>query len=223
VRVGEVDLGTLPVVAAVPQSVGGGPALLLPAGLLPAELLRGSQVRTFVQLQEGADRQEVAAGLVAAAGAGAHVSDVQDWRARSAARASAGDTSILVVVMGLGALYALIGVVNAGVVATSARRREFATARAGGLTRRQVLGSALLETWAVSTAGLLLGALAAAGTLAAVAIATAAATGTASVDLPWPLVGAVVLGTFAVTGATSAWTTWSATRTAPVQLLRARE
>ncbi|MCI2237930.1 ABC transporter permease [Paenibacillus sp. TRM 82003] len=125
--------------------------------------------------------------------------------------------------MGLGASYALIGVVNAGVVATAARRREFATARASGLTRRQVVGSAVLETWAVSGAGLLLGALAAAGTLAAVLIATASATGTASIDLPWPLVAAVVTGAFAVTGATSAWTAWSATRTAPVQLLRARE
>ncbi|WP_432535001.1 ABC transporter permease [Kineococcus arenarius] len=223
VRVGQVDLGPLPVVAAVPQAVGGGPALLLPAGLLPAELLQGSAMRTFVQLQEGSDRRQVAAALTAAGGRGARVSDVQDWLTRSAQQAGSSDTSVLVVVMGLGASYALIGVVNAGVVATSARRREFATARASGLTRRQVVGSAVLETWAVSGAGLLLGVLAAAGTLAAVLIATAGATGTASIDLPWPLVAAVVIGAFAVTGATSVWTAWSATRTAPVQLLRARE
>ncbi|MBB2899430.1 putative ABC transport system permease protein [Kineococcus radiotolerans] len=223
VRVGETDLGRLPVVAGVPQTVGGGPALLLPEGLLPADVLAGSPARTFVQLQPGADPRRVAAALAAAAGPGAAVSVVDDWLQGSARAAASTDTSILVVVMGLGALYALIGVVNSGVVATSARRREFATARASGLTRRQVVGSALLETWTVTGAGVLLGVVAAAGTLAAVLITTASATGSPSLDLPWVLAGSLVAGAFVVTGATSAWTAWSATRAAPVSLLRARE
>ena len=223
VRVGDVDLGRLPVVASVRRSVGGGPALLLPAGLLPARVLEGAGARTFVQLEDGADVQRVAAALAAAAGEGARVSDVEDWLTRSADAAGATDASILLVVMGLGSLYALIGVVNSGVVATSARRREFATARAGGMTRRQVVGSALVEAWAVTAAGVLLGAAAAGGTLAAVLLTTASVTGTPSLDLPWVVAGAVVAGAFAVTGATSLWTSWSATRAAPVSLLRARE
>jgi putative ABC transport system permease protein len=223
VRVGGTDLGRLAVVAAVPQTVGGGAALLLPAGLLPADVLAGAPSRVFVQLEPGADPAVVAPALRTAAGPDAEVLPVADWLADAARSAGSTDASILVVVMGLGALYALVGVVNAGVVATSARRREFATARAGGMTRRQVVTGALLETWAVTGAGVVLGVLAAAGTLAAVLLTTASVTGSPSLDLPWLLVGAVLLGAFAVTGATGLWTSWSATRAAPVSLLRSRE
>jgi putative ABC transport system permease protein len=41
--------------------------------------------------------------------------------------------------------------------------------------------------------------------------------------VPGALVGAVVVGAFAVTGLTSALTTRAAVRPAPVELLRARE
>lgn len=210
---------SLPVVAEVPATIGGGPALLVPAGLIPAGRLAGAPTRTFVTLAPGADPARVAAAL---SGWGT-VTGVDEWlRADAEARTSTSD-DIMLIVLGLGGLYALIGVVNAVVIAAAARGREFAAARATGLTRAQVLRAALLESAAVTTIGVLLGALAAAATYAAVLATTSAVTGVATLDLPWTLMAVVVAAAFVVTGLTSLLTSWSATRAAPVSLLAARE
>lgn len=218
VRVGEESLGRLPVVAAVPAAIGGGAALLLPPGLLPASALADAPVRTFVQLDAGADAGRVAQELAALG----TVVSLDAWIERNAEAGSATNTAVLVVVMGLGGLYALIGVVNAVVIAAGERRGEFAVARATGLKRSQVVLMALVEAWAVAAIGLLLGGLAAAGTFLAVLITTAAVTGTATLALPWLLIAAVVAGALLVTGATSTATSLAATRPSPVTLLRAR-
>jgi len=127
------------------------------------------------------------------------------------------------VIMGLGGLYALIGVINSIVIGAAARRREFAEARVTGLTRGQVVRSALLESAAVTLAGLLLGGLAASAALIAARASTAAVTGVAELDVPWSLVAAVSGVALLVTGATSVITSWSATRRPAVALLGARE
>nr|WP_196791429.1 FtsX-like permease family protein [Motilibacter aurantiacus] len=219
VRVGDEDLGRLPVAATVPQSIGGGAALLLPPGLVPDRLLAEASARTFVRLAPGADRADVAR-VLASAGA---VHDIDDWLGRDAESRQDTSNGVLLVVMGLGALYAAIGVVNAVVIGAGSRGREFAAARATGLTRRQVVVVALAESLTVTGAAVLLGALAAAGTLLAVAAVTGVVTGVASASVPWTLATSVVLGAFALTACSSLLTTWSATRTPPVALLAARE
>lgn len=214
---GGTDLGRLPVVAEVPPGVAGGPALLLPRGLIPEGELTDAPSRTFVTLAPDADRTAVAAALTALGS----VSTLDEWLAGDArARTGAAD-GVLVVVLGLGGLYALIGLVNSVVIATAERRREFATARATGLTRSQVVRSALVESTAVTAIGLVLGFLAAAGTLAAALTTTASVTGTATAAVPWGLVLALGVGAFPVVGATSLLASWSATRPSPVSLLRA--
>jgi putative ABC transport system permease protein len=213
------DLGTVPVVAGVPATMSGGADLLLPPGVVPPGLLAGAPTRSFVTLAAGADPAAVRAGLSRIG----TVSDVGRWlRADADARTSTSN-KIMVVIMGLGGLYALIGVVNSIVIGAAARRREFAEARVTGLTRAQVIGSALLESSAVTVAGLLLGGLAAAGALIAAVTSTSAVTGHASLSLPWPLLGAVCAVALLVTATTSLITSWSATRRAPVTLLAARE
>jgi putative ABC transport system permease protein len=97
-------------------------------------------------------------------------------------------------VLGLGALYAPVGVVNvvnAVVVGAAPRPAEFAAARLCGLTRKQVLGAALLESTAVTTVGLLLGGLAAAGSSVAILLITSTVTGVATPAPPWAVLGAV--------------------------------
>jgi putative ABC transport system permease protein len=147
---------------------------------------------------------------------------VDERAARDAAARNAMSVSVFVVIMGLGGMYALIGVVSA-VVGASARRAEFATARAGGLSRGQVVRTALVESWAVTVIGLLLGTLAAATTFIAVMATTSVMAGVATLALPWTFVLAVGAGAFLVTGATSVLTTLSAPRTHPVALLGTRE
>ncbi len=214
-----LDLGELPVVASVPEAMSGGPNVLLPYGLVPADRLATAPTRSFVTLAAGADPAAVRAAL---AGLGT-VSEVDTWLRADAAERGATNNKVMLAVMGLGGLYALLGVVNSVVIGAAARRREFAEARVTGLTRSQVIRSALLESSAVTVAGLLLGALAAGAAYLTVLTTTAAVTGTATLDPPWLLIAAVSGAAILVTGATSLITSWSATRERPVALLGARE
>ncbi|MEU4563533.1 FtsX-like permease family protein [Actinoplanes sp. NPDC023936] len=219
VRVGDTDLGRLPVVAAVPQQIGGGATVLLPSGLLTADQLTGATWRTFVTLADGADPRTVADALSTAG----QVATAEDWlRQDAAARTSAGD-GVLIAVLGLGALYALVGVVNSIVITAAARRREFAAARAAGLTRAQVIRAAVVESSLVTAIGLVLGGVAASGTLLAVLFTTGTVSGEATLDLPWLLIITVAVGGFLTTGIATALASWSGTRTRPVALLAARE
>jgi putative ABC transport system permease protein len=175
--------------------------------------------RSFVTLRPGADPAATRAAL-AKIGA---VSGVGRWLAADAkARASTNDR-ILLIIMGLGGLYALIGVVNSVVIGAATRRREFAEARVTGLTRGQVVRSALLESTAVTVAGLVLGGIAAATAFLAALTTTKAVTGVGTLTLPWSLIGAVSAVALLVTSATSLITSWSASRRRPVTLLAARE
>ncbi|WP_433294871.1 FtsX-like permease family protein [Actinoplanes sp. CA-030573] len=215
----EADLGPVPVVASVPPAMSGGADLLLPAGLVPASVLAAAPTHSFVTLDRGADPASVRAAL-SRVGA---VSAVDEWLRSDAADRQSTSDKIMLVIMGLGGLYALIGVVNSVVIGAAARRREFAEARITGLTRGQVIRSALVESTAVTVAALLLGALAAAGSLVAAMAATSAITGHGTVVMPWPLIGAVCAVALTVTAVTSLITSWSATRPAPIALLAARE
>lgn len=219
VRIGDVDLGSLSVVAKVPEAMGGGPALILPSGSVPASALADALSETFVTLGPGADEQKIIEALSRIG----TVRSLDEWLDRDAAESSAASSDIFVVVMGLGGVYALVGVINAVVIAAAARRSEFAAARATGLTRKQVGYMALAEAWAVTAIGLVFGGLAAAGTYIAVVVTTAAVTGTATLVVPWTLILAIAAGAFLATGATSVLTSWWATRPSPVTLLGARE
>src|SRR5699024_4197170 len=73
--------------------------------------------------------------------------------------------SIFTMIAGMAGLYALLAVINAVVIAAADRRGEFAVARLSGLTRKQVVGMAVLESSIVTAAGVLLGGLAAGGSL----------------------------------------------------------
>jgi putative ABC transport system permease protein len=215
----DLDLGELPVVAALPEAMAGGPNLLLPPGLVPADRVAVAPSRSFVTLADGADPAAVRAALSTIG----TVSDVDVWLRADAEQRSSTSNKIMLIVMGLGGLYALIGVVNSTVIGAAARRREFAEARVIGLTRGQVVRSALLESWSVTVAGLLLGAVAVGATFLAVLNTTSAVTGSATLDPPWLLIAAVAGVAVLVTSATSLITSWSATRRRPMALLGARE
>jgi putative ABC transport system permease protein len=215
----DADLGSLPVVAGVPSSMSGGAGLLLPPGLVPAAQLANAPSRSFVTLTRDADAGRVSAALATMG----KVSSVDEWLAADATARTSISHKIMLVVLGLGALYALIGVVNSVVIGAATRRREFAEARVTGLTRAQVVRAALLESGTVTVAGLVLGGGAAAATYVAVLATTSAVTGVATLDLPWTLIIGVAAAALAVTSVTSVLTSWSATRPSPVALLGARE
>lgn len=209
---------SLRVVAVMPDGMAGGPQYLVPSSLLTAQ---PGAVTTFIQLAPGSSASDVSAAL-RSAGVG-DVSTAEAWLAQTSAKQQDTQNSISLVVMGLCGIYALIAVINAVVIAAADRRREFATARVSGLARGQVVRSALIESWAVTAIGLLLGCLASLLTLIGATAATARINGAAHLDLPLGTIAAVVIGAFAVVGLASVWTTLSATRPRPITLIGARE
>ncbi|WP_020420605.1 FtsX-like permease family protein [Amycolatopsis sp. ATCC 39116] len=213
-RIGDSELD-LRVVAVLPATLGGGADFLLPREIVPAAVLSAAPTESIVRLGPGADAS-------ALAGRG-EVTTVDDWIAANSAEQQDTSTGIMTVIMGLSGLYALIAVVNAVVIAAADRRREFAVARVTGLTRAQVVRSAVLESGAVTGIGLVLGGLAATTTLIGISAAAGRIAGQSVLVVPWALIAVVVLGAFAVVGATSAWTALSATRPNPVSLTGAAE
>ncbi|MEV4348026.1 FtsX-like permease family protein [Actinoplanes sp. NPDC049596] len=211
------DLGEVPVVASVPAAMSGGANLLVPAGLIRAAELAEAPTRSFVTLAPGADRADTQAALAKIG----TVSTLDHWLRADAEAANSTNEKIMLIVLGLGGLYALIGVVNSIVIGAATRRREFAEARVTGMTRAQVVRSALVEAYAVTVSALLLGGVAAGATLIAVLTTTKSVTGTATLDLPWTLIAAVTALTLLVTATTTLITSLSATRPQPVTQLRA--
>ncbi|MDQ0382101.1 ABC transporter permease [Amycolatopsis thermophila] len=189
---------------------------MLPESLGGAEFLLPQGV---VRLAPGADAAAVRAHLATRG----EVTTVDDYLAAAGSRQQDTGNGIMTVIMGPAGLYALIAVINAVVIAAADRRREFAVARVTGLTRGQVVRSAVLESGAVTGIGLVLGGLAAALTLIGISSATGRVTGQTVLVVPWGLIAVVVAGAFAVTGVTSLWTALSATRPNPVSLTGAAE
>ncbi|MFC7534117.1 FtsX-like permease family protein [Actinoplanes sp. GCM10030250] len=215
----DLDLGEVAVTGVVPVALSGGPDVLMPRDRVPEAMLASAPSTTLVRLQDGADRSAVSAALAAHG----RVTTVDRWLAADARERSSTSDKIMVLILGLGSLYALVGVVNAVVIGAAARRREFAEARVTGLSRIQVVRSALTESTAVTMTGVILGL--AAATVASLSIVrtTEAVTGTATLDPPWLLLAGVAVLTLAATSLTSVFTSLSATRERPIALLGARE
>ncbi|MBI9114876.1 FtsX-like permease family protein [Sanguibacter suaedae] len=208
IRVGGQDLSTR-VVAVLPPNLNGGPEYLLPHDIVPVAAL--GPARAIVRLKPGTDPTAVASTLPQP------VLPLEDWIAQDDGAQDTLNAGVMKVVLGMAAIYAAIGVINAIVIAAGERRREFAIARLSGYSRGQVVAGALLESTIVTGAGLLLGSLAAVATL----IGISGVAGT--LVIPWGIVWRTVPAAFLVVGATSVWTTLAATRSAPIALVGARE
>ncbi|WP_308440478.1 FtsX-like permease family protein [Virgisporangium aurantiacum] len=207
----------LRIVAVLPLRIAG-PDFLLPDGVVP---VGDVERRYVVQVDEGVDPAVVAA-RVRTAGLGT-VSTVADFVRDDVDRQQRNSLKVMVALLGLAALYTLIAMVNAVVIAAADRSAEFATARLTGLTRRQVVRAALWESLAVVVVGLLLGGLAAAGTVTGVSAAVSDIVGVAVVSVPWLLFAALSAGSALVVGVTSVLTTMAATRQPAVSLAGSRE
>ncbi|WIB25997.1 ABC transporter permease [Curtobacterium sp. MCSS17_015] len=218
VAIGDRALGAvrfgLPVAAGSAGQVG----IVVPRDLVPADVLADSPATTFVVLDQGADREAVTAALARIG----TVAETDAWAADAGAAGLDQNTRVLLVVMAVGALYAVIGVLNAVAIATSGRRRAFAVARASGMTRGQVLAAATLETVLVAGSAVGLALVATAMTAAAVLAGTAQATGAAVLHVPWLLVVVASGGGLVLTGAAGLVAAAVATRQGPATLLAAR-
>ncbi|UWP87732.1 FtsX-like permease family protein [Dactylosporangium fulvum] len=207
----------LRIVAMIPLRVAG-PDFLLPDGVVP---VGDVERRYMVRVDVGVDPAAVA-DRIRAAGLG-RVSTVADFVRDDADEQQQNSLKVMVALLGMAVLYTVIAMVNAVVIAAADRTAEFATARLTGLTRRQVVRAALWESLAVVVVGLVLGGLAAAGTVTGVSVAVSDIVGTAVISVPWLLFAALFAGTALVVGVTSILTTLAATRQPAVTFAGSRE
>lgn len=188
----------LRVVAIMPETLDVSENFFIPRALLPA----GGRSETLVKLTPGAHVQG---------------STVQEWAEARGAAQQRSNSGLFAALMGLAGIFAAVAVVNAVVMSTADRRREFALARLAGLTRGQVVTVALVESATAVVVGVLLGSLVAVAALAGIA---AGPFGLAALAIPWRLLGLIFGTALVVVGAAAACTAHQATRTHP---LAARE
>ncbi|MCP2197155.1 FtsX-like permease family protein [Lentzea flava] len=211
----------LTVVGGLPETLEAGDSFLLPRAALPRHVWSAAPTETVVQVVPGQNPADVA-DRIRRQGFG-EIRTVPEWAAARARQTQDGNVEILTVLMGLAGLYALMAVVNAAVIAGAERRREFAVARVTGLTRRQVIGSAVAEAIAVALIGVVLGCVVAGAGLAGIGGAVRKAIGVTVVDVPWALLAIVVVGSVAVVATTTGITAAVTTRQRPVALVTAGE
>lgn len=194
---------------------------LIPRDLIPPDTRAAAPARTVVRTAPGTAPATVASAL-RKAGIG-KVETVAQWADGRAAAQQRMNIGILAVLMGMAGGYAAVAVVNAVVIAGSERRAAFAAARVTGLTRAQIVRAALIESWAVTAIGLALGCTVAAGALSGMLAASLRAVDRPLVAVPWTLLAAITLASFAVTSLASVWTTRAATEPRPITQLGAHE
>lgn len=211
----------LTVAGGMPETLETGDSFLVPRRILPERVWAEAPTETVVQVAPGQHPDDVAERIGKAGFS--RVQTVPDWATARAEAAQDGNVRILTVLMGLAGLYALMAVVNSVVVAGAERRREFAVARVTGLTRRQVIGAAVIEAAGVAVIGLVLGCAVAAAALAGIGGAVHEAIGVTVVHVPWTLLIVVAIGSVAVVAVTSGATATVVTRIPPVSLVTSAE
>lgn len=209
----------LPVVARVDTTIAGGADVLVARSDLPRALLARAPTTTFVGLSPGASVDAVRHRL---AGLGT-VATVPEWAGDLADEQAQQDNGVMAALAGLGGLYAFVSLVNAVAVGTAQRRREFAVARVAGASRGQVVWAAVLESAGVGALGVALGSAVVAACLLGIRHGIAQTLGTPILQVPWLLGATLTVGVLAASAGTAALAAWSATRTAPVRLVAARE
>lgn len=209
----------LKVVARMPATLeNNADAFFIPYSLLPKDMLDKSEAETTVKVAAGTSAADVANRLRDLRIG--RVQTVSAWADARVAHQMRENNSVMMVLMGLSAVYAVVAIINAMIIAGTERRREFAVARLTGLSRGQVVRAALLESSGVTLIGVGLGLLVA---LAALGGFLFGPHGMEVLAVPWTLIVLLVLGAFAISSLTSVLTTRSATRPAPVTLAAARE
>ncbi|MCX4471395.1 ABC transporter permease [Micromonospora sp. NBC_01655] len=163
------------------------------------------------------DQPDQVAAAIRAAGLG-EVTSRADWLEDFRRSQRRDSNAVLLALLGAGTLYAAIAVVNAVMIGAADRRAEFAAARLTGLTRRQVVRTALLESLAVVGIGLTLGGLAGAGTIYGVSRSLADLTGHWHAEVPWALISSLTLAAVLLVTTASTLSTLAATRIPAIRL-----
>ncbi|HEY2880112.1 ABC transporter permease [Nocardioides sp.] len=212
----------LAVVARVATTIAGGADVVVDRDDVPVSLLAHAETTTFVGVAPGSSAGDVRARLAGLSGV-SRVSTLQVWAQHLAHQEGRENNGVMEALAGLGGLYAFLSLVNAVAIGTAQRRREFAVARVTGASRGQVVSAAALESLGVGAIGVALGSAVVAGCLLGMRHGIEGTLGVPILEVPWTLGIGLTVAALAAGAGTAAVASWSATRTAPVLLVAARE
>jgi putative ABC transport system permease protein len=214
----------LRVVATFPYTLSG------PRVLLPLEVLSDRQYdrQYIVQTDPGTQRDEIINLIreslaLSGESSNASVVSLQEWISKQNSTAESVVAKFTLAVLGLVSVYIFIAIVNAVVISTGARRREFGIARLTGLTRCQVIRMTLLEALIVVIVGIALGVAAATGAITGATVAVSAIVGARVVVVPWEPAMVISFGSAATVGLATTVSTFAATRQLPAVVAGSRE
>ncbi|MCC6223848.1 MAG: FtsX-like permease family protein [Thermoleophilia bacterium] len=178
------------VVAITSTNYGPLPELWLPIGLVDATVgpATGDHHVQLTTIDDDATSEVLS--MLTAAGIDAQSTD--EW-VGTGATGGRQNRNIQVALVGMATLFALTAIANAVINASADRRDEFAALRLVGLTRRQVIATALWESAATLLTGLLLGVLAATGPILAVHRTVSRTIDAPATAWPWQALGFVTV------------------------------
>jgi putative ABC transport system permease protein len=194
--------------------------------LVPAQLAEGASPDAFgtheiaIVIENEAAAEAVIETLDAV---GIHAQTTPDAIETLLDDANRQNRSVQIALLGLSALFAMVAIVNAVVAAGTDRHEEFATHRLSGLTRGQVVRTALAESGVVVATGVLLGSVAAGGTAVTMSAVVTKIVGDRIFAVPWTIWGGVVAAVGLVVVITTFLTTTAVTRHDPIAVAGARE
>lgn len=207
------------IAAILPERLSTSQQILLPRDLVPADMLASAPTDVLIRARSHDD----VANLRASAGAYGEVVSLEDWIRANAEALQRTNNATLVVLLALSALYTIMAVVNAIVIAGTGRRREHAIARLSGLTRAQVVATTALEAAITTITGLVLGLVVVASAVLGIALAARRSVGSSVIEIPWTLLTATTLGSLGLTIVVAGLVAGQVTRTRPIALAAARE
>jgi putative ABC transport system permease protein len=165
--------------------------------LLPLELRAShtaAPLATAVYLKLAPGTGPSAAARAAAAAGGGAITSTASFQSASSAQQNHFDNLALIAVLGMSIAYTSIAIANTLVMASAARRRELATLRLSGATRRQVLRMIALEACIITGIATILGGAVIATALIGLPASLASTAPSVHLDIPWLPVTLITLG-----------------------------
>jgi putative ABC transport system permease protein len=194
--------------------------VLLPWALRAAHT--GTPLASAVYLRLAPGSAAVPPGALAAVAAGGGtVTPTASYQSAAGAEQDRMNRLALVAVLGMALSYTGIAIANTLVMATAARRREFATLRLSGASRGQVLRMIGLEAGLVTGLATVLAAAVVAASALGLRAGLASVAPAVHVVVPWSLLGPIAAGCLLTALAASLAPAALALRRRPVELARA--
>ncbi len=161
--------------------------------------------RVYVKTEPGPSG---AAVLSAARSQHARVVPVPSWSAAVSSQQAQQNQVGLELLLGIAIAYSAIGIAGTFLLSVGGRRPELALLHKTGATRRQIAWIAAAESLVVTLTGIILSAVVSGLVLGGLYAALTSEVGSASVILPWPLVGATLAGCVVIAILTSTLPAW---------------